>query len=226
MVIDADVKNVSVEMRGPNVLSGFVDWDTDASAAPSFSATAVPLTLVPAAPGLSPSTKMKIDSSGEFVQPNLIPGRYYVRVGVLPPGAFLKTITADGRNALDAPIDLSNGNVDSVSVVLTDRATEIAGSVRGSGLLPAWGAAVIVVPGDSTAWTPNRSRYVRASTNGVYAIRGLPAGDYLIVAVDDASIEGLQDTRVLSQLRTLATRVRLHDAENVLLHLNLAALRR
>ena len=52
-------------------------------------------------------------------------------------------------------------------------------------------------------WTPNRTRYLRASTAGSFAITGLPPGEYLIVAIDDAMAEGWQDSRVLTQLRTL-----------------------
>jgi hypothetical protein len=52
------------------------------------------------------------------------------------------------------------------------------------------------------------------------------SGEYLIVAIDDALAEGWQDSRVLAQLRTLATRIVLREAETRTLELRLSALRR
>jgi hypothetical protein len=46
----------------------------------------VPVTLVPAAPGLSPVSKIAIDADGTFTRTNLVPGPYYIRVGATPPG--------------------------------------------------------------------------------------------------------------------------------------------
>ena len=88
------------------------------------------------------------------------------------------------------------------------------------------GAAIIVMSAHDKQWTPNRTRYLRASTAGSFAIAGLPPGEYLIVAIDDALAEGWQDSRVLAQLRTLATRIVLREAETRTLELRLSALRR
>ena len=62
--------------------------------------------------------------------------------------------------------------------------------------------------------------------NRLFAAAGLPAGDYLVVAFDDAAGEGLQDERVLRQLRTLATRVSVRDGESKTLQMRLSVVRR
>ena len=62
--------------------------------------------------------------------------------------------------------------------------------------------------------------------NGLFAVAGLPAGEYLIVAFDDAAGEGLQDERILRQLQTLATRVSLRDGESRALQIRLSVVRR
>ena len=62
--------------------------------------------------------------------------------------------------------------------------------------------------------------------SGLFEISGLPAGEYLIVAFDDASADGLQDERVLAQLRTLATRVSLRNQESKTVNLKLSTVKR
>jgi hypothetical protein len=224
-VIDEDVTKLEVTMGGGRSIAGAVTLTSSASRSGAAVAR-VPVTLVPAMPGLSPTTRIKIDEDGTFARMNLVPGPYYVRVGAAPPGTFLRSISGGGHDALDTPIDLTDADVDDIEITLTDRGTEIIGSVRDGRLLQMPGAAVIVMSAHDRQWTPNRTRYLRASTAGSFIITGLPPGEYLIVAVDDALAEGWQDSRVLSQLRTLGTRIALREAESRTLELRLSALRR
>jgi hypothetical protein len=167
-----------------------------------------------------------VQSDGTFTRGNLVPGPYYIRVGVTPPGTYVRSISGGGRDALDTPVDLTEHDLDDIEITLTDRGTEIIGSVRDGRLMQIPGAAVIVMSAHDRQWTPNRTRYLRASTAGSFTITGLPPGEYLIVAIDDALAEGWQDARVLTQLRTLATRIALREAESRTLELRLSAFKR
>ncbi len=224
-VIDEDVTKLEVEMGGGRSIAGAVTFAASASQ-PAAGPARVPVTLVPAAPGLSPTSKIAIEADGTFTRTNLVPGPYYVRVGATPPGTYVRSISGGGHDALDAPVDLTDRDVDDIEITLTDRGTEIIGSVRDSRLLQIPGAAVIVMSAHDKQWTPNRTRYLRASTAGSFIITGLPPGEYLLVAIDDAMAEGWQDSRVLAQLRTLATRIALREAESRTLELRLSAIRR
>jgi hypothetical protein len=90
----------------------------------------VPVTLVPAAPGLSPTSKIALEADGTFTRTNLVPGPYYIRVGATPPGTYIRSISGGGHDALDAPVDLTDRDVDDIEITLTDRGTELIGSVR------------------------------------------------------------------------------------------------
>jgi len=225
-VIDEDVTGLEVPMAGGRTISGAVTFSSSALRPPAMTLSRVPVTLVPATPGLSPTSKIAVEPDGTFKRSNLVPGPYYVRVGATPPGIFLQSISGGGRDALDAPIDVTDDDLDTIEITLTDRGTEILGSVRDGRLLQMPGAAVIVMSAHDREWTPNRTRYLRASSAGSFAVSGLPPGDYLIVAIDDGLAEGWQDSRVLTQLRTLATRITLHDAESRTLQLRMSALKR
>ena len=222
---DEDVTKLDVAMGGGRSIAGAVTMAASALRAGAGLAR-VPVTLVPAAPGLSPISKIAISDDGTFTRMNLVPGPYYIRVGTTPPGMYVRSISGGGHDALDEPVDLTDGDVGDIEIALTDRGTEIIGTVRDNRLLQISGAAVIVMSAHNRQWTPNRTRYLRASTSGSFAITGLPPGEYLIVAIDDALAEGWQDSRVLGQLKTLATRIALREAESRTLELRLSALKR
>ena len=97
---------------------------------------------------------------------------------------------------------------------MTDRPSEIAGTVRDERGRVDPTAAVIIFSANAPDWsmfgeTPRRMRYLRPNLAGLYRMSGLLAGDYLIAAIPDADAEGWQDPRVLRALSRLATRVTL-----------------
>jgi len=220
-VIDEDVNRLAIEMETGRRVSGVID----APARSGMQTDKISIIVVPSRPGLSRATAPAV-TKGRFFTAPLVPGLYDIRVSGLPPGAYLKDITVDGVTALDFPAELGLFDDSEIVVSLTDRPTVIEGAVRDSNQVLSSGATVVIVPLSSSVWNPNRSRVTRASMNGLFAVTGLPAGDYLVVAFDDAAGEGLQDERVLRQLRTLATRVSVRDGESKTLQMRLSVVRR
>jgi hypothetical protein len=216
-VADEDVKDLELRMLPAVSISGTIALS---SAQGDAVVGGVGVSLVPTAPGLSPVTAA-IVKGDRFEAPQLVPGRYFIRISALPSGRYLQAITEDGANRLDTPVDASNGDLTDVAITLTDLPTELTGTVRNARNEAAAGAALIVMPAQQATWTPHRTRLTRASTNGLFTITGLPPGDYLIVAVDDAMTEGWQDYRKLSQLRTMGTRITLRANETVTLHMRI-----
>jgi hypothetical protein len=226
-VQDADVTISDIEMKADVSLVGLIAADLDADGtSPDISAFKVPVTIVPADPGLS--SIRQLTAGPEFSVLNLIPGRYYVRVGALPAGWFVRSIDAAGQSAMDDPVEIFDGS-DPIVVTVTRHATEILGTVRDARAVPAAGATVIIMPiasSGQSVWTPNRLRETRSSTAGVFTVRGLPPGEYLAVAIDDAVAENWQDERVVATLRTMAVRFSLQIGESKHLNLKQSVLRR
>ncbi len=220
-VIDEDVSKLAIEMQTGRRVSGIID----APAGSGSRTDKISIIVVPARPGLSRTTAPTV-ANGRFFTAPLIPGVYDIRVSGLPPGMYLQDITVDGSSALDAPAELGFFDDTEIRISITDRPTVIEGAVRDSNNALASGAAVVVMPVAASGWNPNRSRVTRASMNGLFAVTGLPAGDYLVVAFDDAAGDGLQDERVLRQLRTQATRISLRDGASRNLQIRLSAVRR
>jgi hypothetical protein len=129
----------------------------------------------------------------------------------LPEGWSLQSITANGIDVTDSPIDLSTSSVSNVVITFTDLTQDLRGTVTGipQGAEP---PGVVVFPADSNAWknfgvNPTRMRMTRASgPGGQFGTGSLPPGDYYMVAIPDEYSGEWQDPAYLELLARAATR--------------------
>jgi hypothetical protein len=221
-VQDADVSDVIVGIRPGLAINGQIQLETGGGPRPTDQLLRVAIGLLPESRTIGSAVTARLTSSGRFTFGDLIPASYFLRVSALPAGWSVKSVRSGGRDLLDQPIDLREDA--ELVVTLTDRQTQVFGTVRDQRGVAAAGATILVLPppaSGSVGLNPNRLREVRAATSGVFTIDGLPAGDYYIVAIDDAAAEGWQDPRRLDALRAQATRLSLRDAEKKVLDLRL-----
>jgi hypothetical protein len=129
------------------------------------------------------------------------PGPFTLDVEV-PNGWEVKSLTLGGFDAADLAIDIAGEQNVPVTVVLTDRTTDVSGTVAGAG---AAGAYVVVFPSDSGTWTTRRVRSTQTDSRGRYRILGLPPGDkYLAIAVADLEEGQETDPEFLQQAQAAA----------------------
>ncbi len=108
-------------------------------------------------------------------------------------------------------------------IVVTDKATTVTGAVRDEHDQPLSDFTVIAFASDSNLWRP-QSRFIQAvkpDKDGVYTLRGLPPGEYLVRAVDDVEQGEWYDPELLQTLRTGATRIMLQEGDTKSLDLKL-----
>ena len=89
-----------------------------------------------------------------------------MRVGGAPPGWTLRSVTSEGRDISDTPLDVGSADVANIVITFTDRQTKVTGVVRGANGNADPDALVVVFPADSAAWTgfglnPRRMRSTR-----------------------------------------------------------------
>lgn len=114
-------------------------------------------------------------------------GKGFIRVAPTPPGWTVKSITVDGEDVTDVPIDLTTrAAVDDISIVLTDKLTDLTGHVNDSrGTLAKDYVAVLLPAGLKAGVSPQRFiRTVRPDQDGYFHVKGLPPGNYTVVALD------------------------------------------
>jgi hypothetical protein len=154
-----------------------------------------------------------------------IAGPQMLRVQGVPAGWTLKSITVDGIDITDAAYDFKPGNnMTGLVVTITDRVTDLTGTVRDGRGQPVTDYVLVAFSEDTKLWGP-QSRYVqttRPNQNGTFSIKGLPPGRYL-AAVVPALENGLQnDPAVLEQLRARARGFLLSDGQMLNLNLEMA----
>src|SRR6185295_9550135 len=86
----------------------------------------------------------------------------------------------------------------------TTRTTEVSGTVSDGSNQPVPDVTVIAYSTDEQFWTPEsrRVRAVRPGADGKYTLKGLPPGDYRMIAVADVENGRWFDP---AYLRTLST---------------------
>jgi hypothetical protein len=160
----------------------------------------------------------QFDNDGYLSSYQLPPGRYYVRISGTPAGWTFKSATLNGRDVSNVPLTLDR-DVSGLMLTFTDSPAALSGQVQTGAGAPDPAATVLVFPADAAAWIdygtfPRRLREVRVGRDGHYRTTGLPAGDYLVVAVADETAANWQDPAVLKALARTATSVSIGDGES------------
>ena len=140
------------------------------------------------------------------------------RINVTPPPSwFVKSILYDGVDVTDTPVDFKSDEVAGIEIVLTQKVTDLSGSVRDSRGAAVKEYVLILFAEDRDRWGP-QTRFIRAARpdqEGRFSIRAMPPARYLAVALDQLGPGEERGTpEVLQQLRSSATSVVLREGES------------
>jgi hypothetical protein len=155
----------------------------------------------------------RVQSDGSFEVQGVLSDTV-LSIGPLTGEWTLKAIEVEGRDMADLPLPIEHDTtLSGVRVVLTSRPTTIRGALRDERQNPAEGT-VIVFAEDSATWREG-SRTIRATRldqRGLFTFKGLPAGDYFLVALDSVQEGQWYDPEFLEGLKSRARRVAIADA--------------
>jgi protocatechuate 3,4-dioxygenase beta subunit len=220
VVVDGeDISNVSVSPVPALTISGRVVFE--GARAPAAAPPRVSLPLSPPALAIAMAQPViELDEGGHFTVAGLAPGLYrpwnITMPGIRSPigSWWLKSVLMHGEEILDSPLDMRQGADDAV-VTFSDRATEIAGTVKDIEGSPAADCFVVVFSADKAFWffASRRVAAVRADAQGRYSIRNLPPGGYRIVATTDLDNGEWFDPTVLERLLPVASAITLVGVE-------------
>jgi hypothetical protein len=152
-------------------------------------------------------------------------GHQMIRLGTAPTGWTLKSITVNGEDITDKGYDFRPGNnVTGVVVTLTDRLTDLSGTVHDAKDQVAKDYVLVIFPADEKLWG-GQSRYVRTARpnqEGAFSLKGLPPGRYLAVAIDSLENGAQNDPALLERLRPRARAFSLTEGQAVSLTLDIS----
>jgi protocatechuate 3,4-dioxygenase beta subunit len=188
-----DVTNVGIHLVPTFTISGRIVFE-GTTPAPAFPAMPLPASIFASTPSGVPPPAMQLLDGGKFSITGLTPGVYRpnpiggpLRGLQTPIGPWwLKSIAVDGRELLDAPLELRQGSENGL-VTFSDQASEVTGSVKDGSGAPVARGYVVIFSADRAHWFVNSRRVVAVAPDarGRYSIRNLPPGDYrAAVALD------------------------------------------
>ncbi|HET9370551.1 MAG TPA: carboxypeptidase-like regulatory domain-containing protein [Vicinamibacterales bacterium] len=157
------------------------------------------------------NSAVQVMADGRFESTTFPPGRYIVSASQ-PSGWLLKSVMVNGRDGTDVPFELSSSDVDGVVITYTDRITEITGTVAAMSQDDDDSQVfVVMMPANYQQWIENgmvgrRNRSMNLSQTGTFSTRGVPEGDYIVVALKSDSLPSF-DPETYLKLGRLGTRV-------------------
>jgi hypothetical protein len=162
-------------------------------------------------------TPLVVHGDGTFAS-TVLPGSYDLEAFVADTGRdwVLRSAMKDGRELLDAPIELmpATGSITDVELTFSDQHTGLSGTVATASGAPVSACYVVVFPADRALWSASyrRIRHQRPATNGRFVFDDLLPGDYLLAALPDLD-PSWRSPEMLGSLVEKATRVTLREGE-------------
>jgi Carboxypeptidase regulatory-like domain len=151
--------------------------------------------------------------------------RQTFRLGAVPEGWFLKSVTHRGVEITDTGYDFKPGErVSGIQILLTRRATTLTGVVQDDRGDPVGDYSVVAFSSDRGKWG-YLTRFVRSARpdqDGRFTIRALPPDDYLVVAVEYLESGQEFDPEQLRAWEPMATKVSVEEGGTQSVTLKLA----
>jgi protocatechuate 3,4-dioxygenase beta subunit len=229
VVTGNDITGLRITTSKGAVISGRVIWEGTSPKTPQFPTNPLRVGVTVADPsglslglGSDPNATGELDDSGRF-RLGGVSGRVFLS-GPNANGWTLKSVTVEGRDVTDAPLDPTGREaIDDVRITMTDKLTNVSGHVTDDRGSPLMQYVVVVQPADEV--DPSiATKYVRTSrpdTNGRFEFRALRPGRYVATAIEslEQGRQGSPDFR--RQLRRGAREFTLREGETLTLDLRL-----
>jgi len=146
-----------------------------------------------------------VGADGAFAVTGVLPGSYQLKVtGLAGTSATwtLATAIVGGRDALDTGLEVRpNENVTGAHLTMSDQSTQLSGTLQDAAGAVTADYFVVVFSSDHSFWTPpsRRIQATRPGTDGHFAFRNLPPGDYRVIALADIESGAWLDPALLRQ---------------------------
>jgi hypothetical protein len=160
-----------------------------------------------------------VRADGTFMATDLVPDNYRITMaGTALDGSgwWLRSAMWKGRDLLDGPLRLAPGEqMDGVTLMLSDRRTQLSGTITTSTGAAVSELFVIAYPADAALRVPQsrRIKAVRPDSGGKFLIENLPAGEYLICALTDIDDGQWNDPGFLDPLVPASVTITLADGD-------------
>jgi hypothetical protein len=232
-VSGTDITGLTITTSKGAVISGRVTWEGTASKAmPDSNASPAASPRVRATPadpgagvsaGNDPEATGEVDANGNFRLGGVF-GQVFLVMSA-PPGWTVRSITLDGQDVTDKPLDVAGQNVDGVRITMSDKITQVHGFVADAKGQNLANYVVVIQPADQRepAVAARLVKAARPDTNGRFEVSGLRPGRYLATALDSMEQNRQYSPEFQKQLRRGAREFTIWEGETVTVDLRLTA---
>ena len=150
---------------------------------------------------------------GRFTISGVPPGRYVIDVNWTA-----KSSVVGGQDTLDFPLEFAGDrDVTDAVVTLTDRHSQLNGTLTNSAGKPALDYVIVAVASDSRYWNQGsrRIRMVHPDHTGQFNFGSMPAGQYQISVIEDVEGGQLNNPEFLTMLARTSISVSIPDGGKV-----------
>src|SRR6266508_365295 len=213
--VNGDVGDITVVLSAGSTITGTVTFLPGATQTPDITQVRIgaPSTDLAA---FGPQPNARVEKDGRFTLAGVSAGPHLIRSNGNLRGWTLKSVTMDGRDVTDTPVEVRAGqHLSNVAVVFTDKLNEISGTITTTQGTAMPDFTVLAFPTDPSLWRPQARQIMttRPDQTGKYRIRGLPPGENYLVTVDPAEHGEWFEPAYLDQHRAGAARITLGDGD-------------
>jgi hypothetical protein len=226
-VSDADLSGVMLSLRPALHMTGTARFETAGPGPADVTSTRVQLAgaVTTGTPtvrngtmlGRPPIPAVALQEDRSFDISRIIPGPYTFTATGYPQGWWLRSAIVNGRDILDTGLEIADAGSDITGAVVTftDRHTGLTGALQTPSGTPATDYFVIVFTTDRTLWRPQARRLLstRPASDGAYALKDLPPGEYYLAALTDLDPANWQTAAFLDTVVPAALRITIAEGE-------------
>ena len=177
----------------------------------------VRLILQPRDPGgMMFGSQGKANADGLFEISNAAPDRYYLYVGGLPSGAYVKAIRSGQVDVLASGLDMTgDASPADMEVVISPKVAAISGVAQNPNTgNPMPGAMVVLIPQDQQRKEQQTYyKFVASDQNGAFSLTDLTPGEYKAYAWEDIEIGAYMDPDFMKPIEEKGEAVSLQEGQ-------------
>jgi hypothetical protein len=224
VTLDGVDAKVALSLVKGGTVRGRVTLDADAGSQPPQPGS-LRIGAVSTDPAETTATAMFLPPNADMTfEGVLTPGTRLLRPSL--PGWVTKRIRVGDLDITDTPLDLRGTDVSGIEIVLTNRLTDVTGTITDASGRQTGDATVVLFADDASKWG-HQTRFVavvRPNQNGRFTQRGLPPARYVAVALEYLEPGEETNPETLKRLQGLGVRFTLDDRESKTLGLTLTNL--
>jgi protocatechuate 3,4-dioxygenase beta subunit len=181
--------NVTIHLHAPSTVTGRVLLEGEANANVDLTKLQVGIRTPPSSFFPSP-----VAANGQFRFDDVIDGDYEFRITHREPSAvtsamenvYVKSIRFNGTDALNSPLRIDGTQtISGIEIVVGLRGGSVDGRVVNQRQESLDRATIVLLPQGPPPYREDRYRTVTTDKSGQFQFRGLPPGDYRILAWED-----------------------------------------